>query len=233
MKQEIKEFNRITNQFGFSCKKRKLEDGLWLNYAEKSMGNWSKVIKLFDSPNKLSITAGLEVPVIDQTMDILFPLVFSRNRMEYRLFQATSDRTNYLSMDSWLQETIESCDVNFSNIKNPGDLATLFAVSASRKKTPKADWRDVCKPWIAIIYLGRGKAAAIQAITEELKYAEKFKISMLGDYLFQMFFLNRNPRNLNNFADELNTAIRKLELINHRIDYLAEDFIFPDISPER
>lgn len=233
MKQSIREFSSIVKQFGFSYKKRKLEDGLWLNYAEKSMGTWSKIIKFFDSSNKHSLAAGLEVPIIDQIMDFLFPQVFPRNNMEYRIFQTTADPTNDFCMESWLQEKVNVCNSELERIAKPGDLAPFFVNLESRKKTPNADWRDVCKPWIVITYLGRGKAATITAIHEEIKFAEKFEISTAVDYAFQKLLLHRKPRNLYKLAEDLNTALMNLDKIGNLIEYSIEDFIHPEIYPER
>ena len=233
MKQSIRNFSSIVKQFGFSYKKRKLEDGLWLNYAEKSMGTWSKTIKFFDLSNKFSLAAGVEVPIIDQTMDFLFPQVFQRNKMEYRIFQTTAVPANDFSMESWLQEKVNVCSSELELIAKPGDLATFFVNSESRKKTPNLDWRDVCKPWIVITYLGRGKAATIIAIHEEIKYAEKFKISTAVDYAFQKFFLHREPTNLYKLAEDLNTALKILDRSGNKIECGIENFVHPEMYPER
>lgn len=233
MKQGIMEFNSIVKQFGFSCKKRKLEDGLWLNYAEKPMGTWSKIIKFFDSPDQPSITAGLEVPKLDQAMDLLFPQTFPRKNMEYRILQITAEPANQFCLDSWLHEKIKVCSSELERITKPGDLAIFFANLESRKNTPRANWSDVCRPWTAITYLAKGKAAAITAINEEIRYAEKFEISTAVDYLFQLVFLHRKPRNLSKLADDLTTALVNLGIIGELGEYLIEDFSFPEIYPER
>lgn len=233
MKQSIREFSSIVEQFGFSYKRRKLEDGFWLNYAEKSMGTWSKIIKFFDSSNKLSLAAGLEVPIIDKTMDFLFPQVFPRNKMEYRIFQTNAALENQFCMESWLKEKVDICNGELEEIAKPGDLATFFVNSESRRKTPNSDWRDVCKPWIVITYLGRGKAATITAIHEEIKHSEKFEISTAVDYAFQKFVLHRKPKNLHKLADDLKAALVNLEKSGNLIEYAIEDFVHPEVYPER
>jgi hypothetical protein len=234
MNEIIENFSLLISIFGYTYKRRKLEDGAWLHYAEKSMGSWSKIINYWDYAEELSLSAGLNVPMIDQTVDLLFPLKLPRGKMEHRIFRTAKINPKNTDLEIWFKNSISECVFNLENFKKPGDLALFFAISASRKKTLNIDWNNVMKPWIAINYLKGGKETARLAIKEEILYSKKFDLSLIADYLFQILFLHRKPRNLYPVLKDLNNALLKLENLEIFLpEYEATDFDYPKVIVER
>lgn len=232
MTKETQTFIETLKTLGFEPRSCRYDDGVVGHYGEKPCVGWSAVIFLWEK----SISAGLCAPLLDQTIQHLFPRLQCSWPKEYRIYRAPDPRKRphpKLQVD-WIRNAVQEAATRLNAIRSPGDLAPYFAVKKLRETLPNPDWSKDCEAWIALTYLGKGVEAARQAIRDELKFSNRFGSSKLINILIELIVFHRKPQGVFKRAEAFQEALRRLDQMPESLTGTPwNDYLFSDLKVER
>lgn len=232
MKDETLVFIESLETMGFEAKSRRFDDGVVGHYGEKPFDGWSAIVCLWED----SISAGLRVPCLDQTIQHLFPRLRRSWPKEYRIYQTSSllKHPNSKPITDWIGNAVREAASRLDAIGGPGDLAPYFAVKRLRETLPNPEWSKDCEAWIALTYLGKGVEAAKEAIRDELKFAKRFGPSKLLNILIDRIIFHRKTQGVFKRAEALQEALRRLDEMPESLTGTPwNEYLFSDLKVER